>query len=127
MAEQVLKDIKVLVVEDDESNQYLMELILGEFGFSFEIAANGQEAVEKVRKGKFDVVLMDLRMPVMDGYEATRVIRKELHNDLPIIAVTAHAMDWVEEECQGAGMNGYLTKPFDAEKLKSEILRFVKK
>jgi CheY-like chemotaxis protein len=113
----------ILVVDDDDACQYMAELIVEELECSCEVAVNGQEAVDKVRFGKFDVVLMDLRMPVMDGFEATRMIR-QTHKDLPVIAVTGNAMAWEEGKCQASGMNDCLIKPFREEQLGEMLLKW---
>jgi len=124
MGDPALKDKKVLIVDDDESNQYLMQVIMQELGCGFEIAPDGQVAVEKVKNGAFDLVFMDLRMPVMNGYEATKAIR-EFNKDLPIIALTAHAMDWVPSQCFSIGMNDFISKPYNRNKIKEEVVKWV--
>ncbi len=113
-----IKDTKLLLVEDNSINQQVAKETLEQEGFDVTVAINGQEAVQKIRSTYFDAVLMDLQMPVMDGYEATRIIRSDSRfNDLPIIAMTAHAMNDVRERCLQIGMNGYVTKPIDVDKL----------
>jgi CheY-like chemotaxis protein len=87
-------------------------------GHDVEVVSNGLEALEKVKSGNFDVVLMDIQMPVMDGLEATLEIRKlEQFNDLPIVALTAHALSEERDRCVAAGMNGFVTKPFKPREL----------
>jgi CheY-like chemotaxis protein len=81
--------VKILVVEDITLNQMLMKTILDDFGFDCEIAENGKIAVEKLKRKEFDVVLMDLQMPVMNGFEATEYIRNTMKSSIPIIALTA--------------------------------------
>ncbi len=106
----------MLIVEDNEINQMLIAAYLDQFGLTHDIAVNGQEAVTKVQEGKFDVVLMDIMMPVMDGLEATRHIRA-LGGSLakvPIIALTANAMKGDREGYLAAGMDGYVSKPINA-------------
>ena len=125
MPNTLLLNKHILIVEDDRPSRLLLEIILEEAGCSFEAVVNGQEAVDKVKEGKFDVVLMDVRMPVLTGYEAARAIR-DGHKDLPIIAVTAHAMQGVKEKCLECGMSDYLTKPFDQEKLVEVLVKWVK-
>jgi polar amino acid transport system substrate-binding protein len=91
------------------------------------IATNGDEAVRAVKEKDFEAVLMDIQMPVMDGYQATREIRKdERFKDLPIIAMTAHAMAGDQERCLEAGMNDYVSKPIDPEKLFSTLIKWIK-
>jgi len=123
MPDPLLAAKNILVVEDDEACRYLDKLILEDAGFSFSMAVNGQEAVDKAGSAVFDAVLMDLRMPVMDGYDATRQIR-EMHKDLPVIALTANAMAWEAGECQASGMNDYLIKPFTEEQLIWMLLKW---
>jgi CheY-like chemotaxis protein len=84
-----MKNVKILVVEDITLNQMLMKTILDDFGFDCEIAENGKIAVEKLKEKEFDVVLMDLQMPVMNGFEATEYIRNTMKSSIPIIALTA--------------------------------------
>ncbi len=113
-----LRGVNILITEDNLTNQAIARAILKKAGINVEIANNGQEAVDKLKTKKFDAVLMDIQMPVMNGYEATIAIRNELNlTDLPIIAMTAHAMKGVEEQCMEAGMNAYVTKPINQEKL----------
>ena len=120
---------KILVVDDIEMNQQLAKHIMQSWGFTVDVAANGKEAVEKVEKNSYDLVLMDIQMPEMDGYEATRSIRKMDNaekRDVPIIAMTAHAMSGEAEKCKNAGMNDYISKPFDIKNLHSKIISALK-
>lgn len=122
-----LPPLNVLLVEDNPLNQKFMTHILKRLGFSFDIAIDGRDAIEKIQKNKYDLILMDIQMPVMDGLEATRYIRNELKmKDIPIIALTAHAMKGDKEKCIGAGCTGYITKPIDQQKLVSEIMNTIK-
>ncbi len=110
--EGVLKGKRVLVAEDNLTNQALARAILGNVGIYVTIAVNGKKAVEILRKGVFDAVLMDIQMPEMDGYEATRIIRKDKRfKNLPIIAMTANAIKGDKEKCLESGMNAYVSKP----------------
>lgn len=119
--------LHVLLVEDNLMNQKFMSHILKRLGATFEIAIDGKDAIEKVKQQKFDLILMDIQMPVMDGLEATRIIRNQLKlGDIPIIALTAHAMKGDREKCIAAGCNGYITKPIDQQKLVSEIMNVIK-
>jgi len=121
----VLKDSKhkarILVVEDNQINQKVALHFLHKFGFRGDIAANGQEAVIALRTIPYDLVLMDVQMPVMDGLKATRIIRASesdvKNHHIPIIGMTAHAMKGDREKCLEAGMNGYVPKPVDPEQL----------
>ncbi len=113
-----LSDIKILLAEDNPINQKVAFEILKETGAIIDIADNGRKAVAAVRKNRYDMVLMDVQMPEMDGIQATRIIRDELGiTSLPIIAVTAHTMEGDRKECLRAGMNDYLPKPIDREQL----------
>jgi PAS domain S-box-containing protein len=126
---QKLKSIqgaKILLVEDNEINQLLAQEILQEVGFSVTIANDGREAVNMVRERKFDAVLMDVQMPVMDGHQATREIRKDIRfRELPIIAMTAHAMTGDKERSLEAGMNQHITKPINPHELFSTLLAWI--
>jgi len=104
-------DIRLLVAEDNKMNQNLLKHLLGNRQLHYQLVNNGQEALSALSKQHFDLVLMDLQMPEMDGYTATRKIREELQSNIPIIAMTAHAMSGEKEKCLQAGMNEYLSKP----------------
>lgn len=121
------KNIKVLVVEDMALNQLLMKTILDDFGFERDIAENGQIAIDKLKTKSFDIVLMDLQMPVMNGFEATNYIRKELNSKIPIIALTADVTTVDLVKCKAVGMNDYIAKPVDERLLYSKIIGLVKK
>lgn len=121
-----LKGANILLVEDNEINQLVASGILESVGARTTIAANGREAVIALHKQRFDAVLMDLQMPVMDGYAATRAIRQELGlTELPIIAVTAHALTEERRRCFEAGMNEHVSKPVDPQHLVAVLTRFV--
>ncbi len=118
----------VLLVEDNQVNQMVAKTILKKLGYTVKIAGNGQEAVNMIKADKFDVVLMDCHMPIMDGYEATRYIRNELNiQNLPIIAVTANVMHGDKEKCFNAGMNDYVTKPYERHVLIEKLEHWVRK
>jgi len=113
-----LRGIRILVAEDNPTNQEIALAILEGAGIVVEIAKNGKKAVEALQKSRFDAVLMDIQMPEMDGYEATKMIRKDPRfKSLPIIAMTAHAMKGDEEKCLEAGMDGYVSKPISQDRL----------
>ncbi|MGE5469598.1 MAG: response regulator [Bacteroidota bacterium] len=119
-ADRRLAGMRLLVAEDNEINRSLIERILGRAGAEVVLAVNGQAAVDalKVPGAHFDAVLMDLQMPVMDGFTATQVIREEMgRRDLPIIAVTAHALASDRERARNIGMAGLILKPIDIEDL----------
>ncbi len=122
------KKISVLVVEDNLINQKISSFSLKKAGMEVTLANNGLEAVELFKKQSFDVILMDIQMPVMDGYGATREIRKieeSLNTHIPIIALTANAMQGDAEKCFSAGMDNYISKPFKIDKLISILNQIV--
>ncbi len=111
-----LKAARVLVVDDGEPNRELIRLVLKRSGLTVDEAENGQYAVAAVEKQKYDIILMDMQMPVMDGYEAATLLRNMGHV-MPIIALTGHAMKGDEEKCREAGCSGYLAKPVNIDEL----------
>jgi len=119
------KDVHVLLVEDNVLNQKLALRVLEKFGFTSDLAVNGKIATEKVRDNKYDVILMDLQMPEMDGYQATLFIRQELKDNTPIMAMTAHSLVGEKDKCIEIGMNEYITKPFNQRELFEKITSFV--
>ncbi len=122
-----IQNLSVLVVEDMPLNQLLMKIILDDFGFEQEIADNGKIALEKLQSKSFDIVLMDLQMPEMNGYEATKAIRTKLHSNIPIIALTADVTALDLEECASVGMDDHIGKPIDEKLLYAKIVSLVKK
>ena len=124
VTEEDLGGRRVLVVEDSEDNQLLVQLLLTRRGMSVDFAANGQEALDCVARASFDIILMDMQMPVMDGYAATRTLRADGYTG-PIIALTAHAMKEDRERCLNAGCDEYLTKPIDSRLLVAKICSFL--
>jgi PAS domain S-box-containing protein len=117
---------RVLLVEDNEINQQVAKEILESAGLNVSLAENGQEGVSAVRENNYDAVLMDVQMPVMDGYTATREIRKDdRYKELPIIAMTAHAMAGDEDKSLQAGMNGHVTKPIDPDQLFATLQKWI--
>jgi signal transduction histidine kinase/DNA-binding response OmpR family regulator/HPt (histidine-containing phosphotransfer) domain-containing protein len=128
---EALKDIqgaRILLAEDNEINQQVAQEILEQAGLLVEIANNGKEAVKMACNNKYDVILMDIQMPEMNGLDATRQIRQlesEIKN-IPIIAMTAHAMTGDREKSIEAGLNDHVTKPIDPDKLFSALLKWVK-
>jgi len=113
-----LDGYRVLVVEDNEINQQVAREILEQAGLIVDVACNGQDAIDAVNTGSYDTVLMDIQMPVMDGYEATAYIRKDPYfKHLPIIAMTAGAMAGDKEKALAAGMDDFVTKPIDTQQL----------
>ncbi len=117
--------LSVLLVEDNELNRMLAEKILLDWNWKVETAENAFVALNKIEHSNYDVVLMDIQLPGMDGYEATRKIRNELQPDkrnIPVIAMTAHALAGEQEKCMKAGMDGYISKPFEPENLYKKIV-----
>lgn len=106
-----LNEVKVLIAEDNPMNQQLIKHLMKNWNIQHTVVNNGLEAVEALRKESFSIVLMDIQMPEMDGYTATAVIRNELNLQIPIIAMTAHAMMGEKEKCLQLGMNDYVSKP----------------
>jgi two-component system CheB/CheR fusion protein len=121
------KNIKVLVVEDIALNQLLMKTLLDDLGFERDIAANGKIAIEKLQEKTYDIILMDLQMPEMNGFEATAYIRNKINSNIPIIALTADVTTVDLEKCKAIGMNDYIAKPVDERLLYSKIVALVKK
>ena len=122
-----IKNIKVLVVEDIALNQLLMKTLLDDFGFDRDIAENGKIAIEKLKNKDYDIILMDLQMPEMNGFEATEYIRNTMNSNIPIIALTADVTTVDLAKCKAVGMNDYLAKPIDERVLYSKIVSILKK
>ena len=122
-----IKTIKILVVEDMPLNQLLMKTILDDFGFEQDIAGNGKIAIEKLQNTSYDIILMDLQMPEMNGFEATEFIRNSMNSKIPIIALTADVTTVDLAKCKSVGMNDYIAKPLDERLLYSKIIGLVKK
>ncbi|MCF8448659.1 MAG: PAS domain S-box protein [Taibaiella sp.] len=122
-----IKNIKVLVVEDIALNQLLMKTVLDDFGFERDIAENGRIAIEKMMSKSYDIILMDLQMPEMNGFEATEHIRTKMNSKIPIIALTADVTTVDLQKCKAVGMNDYIAKPIDERILYNKIMSLVKK
>ncbi|MBN8532063.1 MAG: response regulator [Alphaproteobacteria bacterium] len=119
----------ILLVEDYHANILVATAMLEGFGYDCSVAKDGREALDLVKNQSFDLVLMDVQMPDMDGFEATRVIR-QWHKEqgtphLPIIAMTAHALVGDRERCLEAGMDDYIAKPFEPDDFKSKLERYL--
>ncbi|NEW79063.1 MAG: response regulator, partial [Gelidibacter sp.] len=125
--ETASKNIKVLVVEDIALNQLLVRTLLDDFGFKCDIVSNGKIALEKLQNNNYDVILMDLQMPEMDGFEATDYIRNKMNLTIPIIALTANVTTADLEKCKAIGMNDYISKPVEDMILYQKIVELVKK
>ncbi|MBO4464398.1 MAG: response regulator [Prevotella sp.] len=116
---------KILIAEDNDSNFILMTYVV-KGKYEYERARDGKEAVEMVNAGSFDLVLMDLKMPVMDGFEATKVIKSKLPS-LPVIALTANVFDIDRQNAEAAGCDDFVAKPINREKFLATIERYIKK
>ncbi len=127
LAETKRHRVRILLAEDNEINQKLAVSMLKKIGYRVDVAANGKEAIEALEKSSYDAVLMDIRMPEMDGLEATRIIRdpqsKVRNHNIPIIAVTASALTGDRELFLKAGMNDYISKPIDSQKFLATIVK----
>jgi signal transduction histidine kinase/HPt (histidine-containing phosphotransfer) domain-containing protein/DNA-binding NarL/FixJ family response regulator len=122
-----IKGASILVAEDNEFNQQIATELLTDAGFKVEIAENGRKSIEMLDKRLYDIVLMDMQMPVMDGVTATKEIRKdERFKDLPILAMTANVMEADIEKCREAGMWDHIGKPIDPDELFAKLLKWVK-
>ncbi|HUX95800.1 MAG TPA: ATP-binding protein [Bacteroidales bacterium] len=125
--DQDIKNLKVLVVEDMVINQLLMKTLLDDFGFEHDIVDNGKKAIEKMQNKSYDIILMDLQMPEMNGFEATRYLRKQMNSQVPIIALTADVTTVDLEKCKAVGMNDYISKPVDERVLYRKMVELFKK
>lgn len=121
------EEIRILVVDDDATNRFVVRLLMERRGHNVVEASSGYDALEKVEQTDFDVILMDLSMPQMDGFETTRRLRevKNCCSSKPIFALTAHTARSNVEKCISAGMNGVLPKPFDSSRA-DQLLTLIK-
>ena len=122
-----IENVKVLVAEDVALNQLLIKIIIADFGFEIDVVENGQLAIEKLKTNVYNIVLMDLQMPVMNGFEATAYIRQTLKLDIPIIALTADVTTMDVEKCLAIGMNDYISKPIDENLLYNKMVAYLGK
>ena len=118
--------LRVLVAEDVALNKLLIKIILSEFGFDHDIVSNGKIAIEHLQAGTYDIILMDLQMPEMNGFEATEYIRKTMKSQIPIIALTADVTTSDISKCKEIGMDDYISKPIDENLLYSKIVDLVR-
>lgn len=119
------KELRILVVEDNDVNRMVINIMMRDWKWKIDNAADGSIAIDMIEQNNYDLVLMDIEMPGMNGYKTTEHIRKNLpssKNAIPILAMTAHANLSEKEKCLNAGMNDYVSKPFDAAELKSKII-----
>lgn len=130
---QLLQGVRILLVEDIKVNQMIATQVLQNWGAEVAVAENGKESLERLQRDipPYDLVLMDVQMPIMDGLEATKHIREDLHLSTPIIALTANASVCDRDICIAAGMDDYLTKPFQPvdlwEKIQAHISHLIRK
>jgi signal transduction histidine kinase/AmiR/NasT family two-component response regulator len=117
---------RALVAEDNKTNQTLLKYILEQWDLQYDLAENGEQAIDLLKKNKYDIVLMDVQMPVMDGYTATEKIRQALQMKLPIIAMTAHVLDSEKQHCLEAGMNDYISKPINEKEFLELLGKYLK-
>lgn len=120
------KDKRILVAEDNEINQSLIRHLFKAWEVDFDLARNGKEAIEKLKHNNYDLVLMDIQMPEMDGYTAVKEIRETLHLTTPVIAMTAHALAGEREKCLSLGMDEYIAKPIRESRLRQLMTQFTK-
>ncbi|HRO44636.1 response regulator [Agriterribacter sp.] len=121
MSLRPLANISILLVEDNEMNTLLASAIIQGTGANVTEADNGMDAIQLLRNRSFDLVLMDLHLPVMDGFETTRYIRNNLSLTVPVIAITANVIHGEESKCIEAGMNGFISKPYTEKELLDKI------
>jgi two-component system, sensor histidine kinase len=124
---EILRNKNILLVEDNEMNRLVACEALSHYGLHITEAINGLEAVELIKNKKFDIILMDVQMPVMNGFEATEMIRKVFKNDTPIIALTANALKGESVKCLAAGMDDYISKPFEEDDLVNMMATWILK
>ncbi len=120
------RNVKILLIEDNILNQRLAKNVLNTFGFHVTIADDGLEGIKILKQSEFDLILMDIQMPELDGYQTTTIIRKELKLRIPIIAMTAHSIVGEKEKCMRVGMNEFISKPFNQNDLYNKISKFIK-
>jgi CheY-like chemotaxis protein len=107
------QDRKILIVEDNQMNQRLAGFMIKNKGLLFDVSSSGADALAKLKDGNYQLVLMDIEMPGMNGYECTQKIRQDLKMKVPVIAMTAHDGEAEKEKCLSAGMDDYISKPID--------------
>jgi CheY-like chemotaxis protein len=125
--EPIASPLRILMAEDNVINQKVGKLILQRAGFNIDLVADGNEALEAHRTNPYDLILMDCQMPTMDGFEASRQIRQSPQPQPIIVAVTANALVGERERCLNAGMDDYLSKPFQAEQLVALVKKWIAK
>lgn len=121
-----VKNLTILAVDDNKINLLLISEILKKLNIQFEVAQNGQMAIDRCKEKKFDIILMDINMPILNGIEATKILRNEYKLEIPIIALTANSIEGNEEDCLNNGMTDYLSKPFNINKFNELINKYCK-
>lgn len=120
---EILKGARLLIAEDNKLNQYFITTLLKHWQVEHDIADNGEMAVELITRNRYDLVFMDLEMPVMGGYQAAAKIRKEVGSQVPIVALSANALEEYYQMVTEAGMNDFLVKPYKPEDLFEKIVK----
>ena len=121
----MLSKIKILIAEDNLLNQKIAKFVLQKQNADVATVPNGNAAIAHLRENHVDVILMDIQMPELDGYETTQFIRQQMHSNIPIIALSASNLDDDARRCMDAGMNACISKPFDLNELSELILRLI--
>jgi signal transduction histidine kinase/DNA-binding response OmpR family regulator len=116
---------KIIAAEDNKMNQLLLKYIFKQWNLNYTLAQNGAEAIELLKKEKFDLMLLDIQMPVMDGYATAKYVRNQLKSNIPIIAMTAFVLQAEKDKCFASGMNQYLPKPINENKLKQLLAKYL--
>ena len=122
---KMLEGRKVLLVEDNQFNQFIAKSVLEKWNTVVVTAENGRIAIDKLKREKFDIILLDLQMPVLGGLDAAKIIREELKDNTPIIALTADVVKGIVDKCMNVGMNDYISKPFEPEELFQKICNHI--
>jgi two-component system cell cycle response regulator DivK len=126
MEDKKMERKKILVIDDDKKNRYLISFLLEKESFEVVIATNGFEGIEAAKKQRVDLIIMDIKMPKMNGYETTKRIRRlKKYKSIPIVALTSYAMMEDKEKAMKAGCTGYMSKPINPETFISEIKKFL--
>ncbi len=121
-----MDNVKVLIVDDIYANQFLLSAILEEIGCTVESVTNGKAAIDELQQNKYDIVFMDIEMPIMNGIEATKYIKNSQLKDIPVIALTAHNLEDFSQQMQGVGFDNILEKPYSQDKINEVIAKYCK-
>lgn len=125
LEQSTLAGKKILVADDNEINQYVLESILKDWKMNVTLVTNGEEAIQKIKQENFDLILMDIKMPVINGLEAATYLRKQMQSQIPIIALTANSLPVEIEKTKEAGMDDFVLKPIDATTLYRKLLKYL--